>query len=63
MNKVNFWEDNEDDYQEKLMTEWDKSGIFEKHKRRARIVSNVAKVLITICVILCIISFVIGIVR
>lgn len=34
MSEMNFWEENEDDYQEKLMTEWDKSGVFEKYKRK-----------------------------
>lgn len=63
MSKMNFWENNEDDYQEKLMTELSNNGVFEKSVKRARIVCKVAKVLIAVCVILVIASFVMGIIR
>ena len=60
---MSYLKDKEDDYQEKLMTRLTKEGVVEKCERRALMIKNVAKAIIIITAIMCILSVVIGIVR
>lgn len=59
---MSYWKDKEDDYQEKLMTRLTKEGVIKKYERRALMIKNVAKVIIIITAIMCVVSVVIGIV-
>ncbi len=59
---MSYWKDKEDDYQEKLMTRLNKEGVIKKYERRALMIKNVAKAIIVITAIVCVISIVVGIV-
>ena len=59
---MSYWKDKEDDYQEKLMTRLTKEGVVKKYERRALMIKNVAKAIIIITVIVCVVSVVVGIV-
>lgn len=59
---MSYWKDKEDDYQEKLMTRLTKEGVIKKYERRALMIKNVAKAIIVITAIVCVVSVVIGIV-
>lgn len=60
---MSYWKDKEDDYQEKLMTRLNKEGVVKKCERRALMIKNVAKAIIIITAIMCVVSVVVGIVR
>lgn len=59
---MSYWKDKEDDYQEKLMTLLNKEGVVKKYERRALMIKNVAKAIIIITAIMCVVSIVVGIV-
>lgn len=59
---MSYWKDKEDDYQEKLMTRLNKDGVVKKYERRALMIKNVAKAIIIITAIMCVVSVVVGIV-
>lgn len=59
---MSYWKDKEDDYQEKLMTRLNKEGVVKKYERRALMIKNVAKAIIVITAIMCVVSVVVGIV-
>ena len=59
---MSYWKDKEDDYQEKLMTRLNKEGVIKKYERRALMIKNVAKAVIIITAIMCVVSVVVDIV-